>query len=139
MCRRRCFEFNGLTAARGYDALGRYASGYVCTSPPPTPCTGSVEKYGNSATFKGSQLQKLADTALDQAYHYSYDDFNRLTATNNTSNVPYYTYVYDRYGNRLQQNYMTYDGENRMTAVAGGGGGSYAYDGNGTHGARTGS
>jgi len=45
------------------------------------------------------------DTALNQQSTYGYDEFNRLTSQTVTLGpVQNYTYAYDRYGNRWQQN-----------------------------------
>jgi RHS repeat-associated protein len=59
-------------------------------------------------SFQGTppgSLTGSSDSALNQASSYSYDEFNRLTSrTVNSGTVANYTYVYDRYGNRWQQN-----------------------------------
>lgn len=46
------------------------------------------------------------DSALNQAITFSYDEFNRLSGRTVTAGQQQnYTYVYDRYGNRWQQNF----------------------------------
>ena len=60
--------------------------------------------YGTLGQWKGSQLQYLSDTVLNQQVTNGYDSFNRLTSRTVTSGtVQNYTYSYDRYGNRLTQ------------------------------------
>jgi RHS repeat-associated protein len=61
--------------------------------------------YGFSNGWKGQQLTGSSDTVLDQTSTYGYDEFNRLTSrTVISGTVQNYTYVFDRYGNRWQQN-----------------------------------
>jgi YD repeat-containing protein len=64
-------------------------------------------------------------TANDSAngnWTYTYDPFNRLLTSNATGQP--YTYAYDRFGNRWQQNgpyssQLGFDANNRITAVTG--------------------
>jgi hypothetical protein len=45
------------------------------------------------------------DTVLNQCINYGYDEFNRLSTRTVSSGTPQnFTYVYDRWGNRWQQN-----------------------------------
>ncbi len=43
------------------------------------------------------------DTGFNQCLNYGYDEFNRLASRSSAGNTEF-TYVYDRYGNRWQQN-----------------------------------
>ena len=68
-------------------------------------CSGGAQLYGYSAAWQGSRLQSSADSVQNYQATYGYDEFNRLTGLNVTSgSASSYSYVYDRYGNRWQQN-----------------------------------
>jgi RHS repeat-associated protein len=96
---------NGLSAVYGYDTLGRLNGGWVCNGSTSANCTGGTQSYGFSNAWKGVQLTGSSDTVLNQAITYGYDEFNRLTSrTVNTGASQNFTYVYDRWGNRWQQN-----------------------------------
>ena len=45
-----------------------------------------------------------ANDSSNGNWTYSYDQFNRLTGSNQNSGAAVYSYVYDRFGNRWQQN-----------------------------------
>ncbi len=45
-----------------------------------------------------------ANDSANGNWTYSYDDFNRLSGSNQNSGQSVYSYVYDRFGNRWQQN-----------------------------------
>ncbi len=45
-----------------------------------------------------------ANDSANGNWIYSYDDFNRLSGSNQNSGQSVYSYVYDRFGNRWQQN-----------------------------------
>jgi RHS repeat-associated protein len=45
-----------------------------------------------------------ANDSVNGNWTYSYDDFNRLSGSNQNSGQAVYSYVYDRFGNRWQQN-----------------------------------
>ncbi len=96
---------NGLNVYRSYDQLGRYAQQWVCNGPAAANCSGGTAVYGTASQWKGSQMQSQSDTALNQGVTFGYGDgFNRLTSRTVTSGtLENYTYVYDRYGNRVSQ------------------------------------
>ena len=96
---------NGLNIYRTYDTLTRPAAAFVCNGPAANSCSGGTQVYGTFGQWKGTQLQYLSDTLLNQQITYGYGDgFNRLTARTVTSGtVNNYTYGYDRYGNRTSQ------------------------------------
>jgi RHS repeat-associated protein len=88
---------NGLSGAYSYDALGRLNGGAVSSN--------GTEVYGFINGWKGQQLTASTDTVLGQTSTFGYDEFNRLTSRTVTSGTTQnYTWVYDRYGNRWQQN-----------------------------------
>ncbi len=88
---------NGLTGAYSYDALGRLGGGTVSSS--------GTQVYGFADGWRGKQLTGSSDSILAQGSTYGYDEFNRLNSrTVNAGTGPNYGWVYDRYGNRWQQN-----------------------------------
>ena len=95
---------NGLNVYRSYDAMGRLYGQWVCSGPANATCSGGTQMFGTLGQWKGSQLQNLSDTVLNQQVTNGYDGFNRLTSRTVTSGTPQnYTYSYDRYGNRVSQ------------------------------------
>jgi RHS repeat-associated protein len=99
---------NGLAAVHGYDALGRLNGGSLCSNSSTSLDCGGIPftVYNFTNGWKGSQLQHSTDTVLNQngqSATYGYDEFNRLSSRTINS-VQDYTWVYDRYGNRWQQN-----------------------------------
>jgi RHS repeat-associated protein len=96
---------NGLSSVYGYDTLGRLNGGWVCNGSTAASCTGGTQVYGFTNGWKGVQLQSSYDSVLGQTSTYGYDGFNRLGSRTVTSGTgPNYGWVYDRYGNRWQQN-----------------------------------
>ena len=68
-------------------------------------CPGGNQIYAYEVTWQGQRASSSADTALGQGRSYGYDEFNRLqSSTVNYGTVQNFTYVYDCYGNRWQQN-----------------------------------
>ena len=74
---------------------------------------GSTPIYNYSLTFAPNGNVLTANDSVNGNWNYSYDQFNRLVCANLASNgtcatpptgTPTYTYVYDRFGNRWQQN-----------------------------------
>jgi RHS repeat-associated protein len=69
--------------------------------------------YSYSLTFAPNGDVAAANDSVNGNWNYGYDAFNRLTCSNLVSNgtcasptsgIPTYSYVYDRFGNRWQQN-----------------------------------
>ena len=88
---------NGLANAYTYDTLGRLNGGKLTN--------GGTQVYAFSNTWKGTQLQGSIDSVLGQTSTYGYDGFNRLASRTVTAGtVTNYAWVYDRWGNRWQQN-----------------------------------
>jgi RHS repeat-associated protein len=96
---------NGLGVVNQYDGLGRVNQNRVCSGSIQPNCSGGAQVYGFGTGTVGSQIVASCDSVLGQCYNYGYDQFNRLA-----SGTVYYgpaqnfTYSYDRYGNRWQQN-----------------------------------
>ena len=96
---------NGLNVAITYDSLGRLNGSWVCKNSSQPGCTGGTQTYGsNVAARKGSQITNVSDNVTGQNTTYGYDEFNRLTSANFGSGAKTFSYVYNRYGNRSQQN-----------------------------------
>jgi RHS repeat-associated protein len=97
---------NGLSGVNTYDALGRMNGGWICSGSTSAFCSGGTQYYGFLDTWKGKQVIGECDTALNQCIGYADDEFNRLiiSQVNGGAAGPNYGWVYDRYGNRVQQN-----------------------------------
>jgi RHS repeat-associated protein len=94
---------NGLGVSRTYDGLGRYNGQWVCVGAPSVDC--SAIKYGFAVySRRGAQVLGVSDNVTGQFTTYGYDNFNRLQSANYGNGSQTYNYVYDRYGNRWQQN-----------------------------------
>jgi len=74
---------------------------------------GSTPIYNYSLTFAPNGNVLAANDSVNGNWNYSYDQFNRLVCANLASNgtcatpptgTPTYSYVYDSFGNRWQQN-----------------------------------
>jgi RHS repeat-associated protein len=97
---------NGLASVYHYDALGRLNGGWLCSGGSTSAfCNGGTPVYGFTTAWKQQQLTCSSDTALNQGTNYGYDEFSRLTSsTYNSGTVQSFSWVYDRWGNRWQQN-----------------------------------
>jgi len=96
---------NGLDVNYRYDTLGRVTGGFLCINTFQPNCTGgNGAVYGFATAYRGPRMTATDDTAINQHRDYSYDDFNRLSYTNIWNGQQTFSYVYDRYGNRWQQN-----------------------------------
>lgn len=129
----------GLAESDGYDARGRL--NYIFTSV--NTAAGNVGMLGSSyGLAPNGALTSLGDGA-SLNWAFTYDDFNRLQTTNNPLSAAY-SYKYDRYGNRWQQNganswNQTFDQNNHIVGwsydavgnLLSDGLHSYTYDGEG--------
>ena len=96
---------NGLTEVRSYDSLGRLSGGWLCSSSSVANCSGGTQLYAFTTNWRGTDLTSSCDTALNQCSSYGYDDFGRLSSkTVSSGNLGSFNYIYDRWGNRWQQN-----------------------------------
>jgi len=80
-----------------------------------TVTVGSGPAYSlSNLTFSGNGNVTAANDSANTNWTYTYDDFNRLKQATNTSTTPnqIYQYLYDRFGNRWQQNYVQGQGPN---------------------------
>ncbi|MBB6144701.1 RHS repeat-associated protein [Silvibacterium bohemicum] len=102
---------NGLSGYNTYDSLGRLNGKWVCTGNNPQPaCSASSMVNGFTMTWQGQQLKSSTDSVLPANGVYTYDDFNRLSLTNYVGSNYEFNEVYDRYGNRWQQNTVVGNG-----------------------------
>ena len=94
---------NGHTAVNGYDSMGRRTGFWVCNGSTQPTCAGQGGPYGFSINVQGVRLTSGIDTTMGP-FTLGYDEFNRLNYVNRYSGAQTFTNVYDRYGNRWQQN-----------------------------------
>jgi RHS repeat-associated protein len=68
-------------------------------------CSGGQERYGYWVTFQGQRVIQACDDGVGPCANFGYDELNRLTSRSPISGGQNaFTYVYDRYGNRWQEN-----------------------------------
>lgn len=106
----------------------------------------NIWKNGNSATTGYAPNGDIlySNDAASGAWSYTYDDFNRLATSNCTTNCPNgtaaqgFNYVYDRFGNRWQQNVtvgsgpqpqFTFDANNHIVGLTYDAAGNVLFDG----------
>jgi RHS repeat-associated protein len=81
----------------------------------------------------------VGSNCVNGNWTYQYDDFNRLKQATNASTNPnqIYQYLYDRFGNRWQQNQsqgtnyqtqLTFNGDNQINGISGVNGNPFQYD-----------
>lgn len=96
---------NGLDGVRAYDSMGRNTGGWVCSGTTQQFCTGGSQTYGYTVGWSGGRPNSACDTVLNRCSSFGYDEFNRIDSQTVTQGAAdNFTYVYDRYGNRWQQN-----------------------------------
>jgi RHS repeat-associated protein len=97
---------NGLYAPSTYDAAGQVSGGWVCSGSTTASCTGGTQLYGFTDSIVGHRLTSMTDTVQNEGASFGYDEFGRLKTQTHQSgtNVTSMNWVYDRYGNRTQQN-----------------------------------
>ncbi len=101
---------NGLYGITGYDAEDRTNLRKVCNGSTDSSynetCSGGSLYYWAILNTVGNQVKSMADSTVGEGSTENYDEFGRLSSQSysygwmNTS----INYVYDRYGNRWQQN-----------------------------------
>ncbi len=96
---------NGLGRAFRYDGLGRLNAEWVCSGSSQQNCSGGTQLYNYNTNFEGAEVLDTCDSVVGQCYAYGYDEFGRVaSASVYAGPVQNFSYVYDRYGNRTQQN-----------------------------------
>jgi RHS repeat-associated protein len=83
---------NGIVRNMVYDNRGRMTS----------LADGSI--YSFTLGYAPDSNIVTGNDYINGNWSYTYDGFNRISTANNSSNQQSYTYAYDRYSNRWQQN-----------------------------------
>jgi YD repeat-containing protein len=97
---------NGIVRTMGYDKRGRMTS----------LTDGSL--YSFTLGYAGDSDIVAGNDSINGNWNYTYDDFNRISYSNQNSGQQTFTYAYDRYSNRWQQNNnpeYTFNGNNQIT------------------------
>ena len=102
---------NGVVRTMGYDDRGRMTS----------LTDGSI--YSFTLGLAGDSNILTGNDSINGNWTYTYDGFNRISASNKNSGAQTFTYAYDRYSNRWQQNapqggpapQYTFNGNNQIT------------------------
>lgn len=92
---------NGLYGATYYDGAGRVSSLWACIGSTQQNCQGGTERYGAAAWWTGSYMTGMCDGVLGGCFNITYDPLGRLGSYTGSPNA--FSYIYDRYGNRIQQ------------------------------------
>ena len=96
---------NGLKGVALYDPQGRHTGQWVCNGSTSYNCTGGSEIWGYWILNRADRVIESCDDGIGPCANIGYDDLGRMTARNPVSGTQgQYTYGYDRYGNRWQQN-----------------------------------
>lgn len=84
-----------------YDALGRPVGNYVCSGTPSVNCQGETELDAYWIVMQG---QRVTEACTGPCTTYGYDEFNRLSSSNFNNGQQAFSWTYDRWGNRWDQN-----------------------------------
>jgi RHS repeat-associated protein len=87
----------GEIEAYGYDNRGRLQSSAITLN------NATIYSFNISSFAPNSDVLAVNDS-VNGNWTYSYDAFNRLVGANQNGGQAVYNYVYDRFGNRWQQN-----------------------------------
>ena len=121
---------NGINQVYTYDSVGRVNGGFVCSGSSAASCAGGTQYYGFVDNWLGARTTGGCDTINNRCEDFHYDDFSRLTSTTfNTSGTPQeFTWTYDRYGNRYQQNAQQSGPQPQLTFSANNQADTFTYD-----------
>lgn len=86
------------------DTLGNGLNENMGYSPRGIPQSYSSMPYSFSLGLAANGSVTSGNDSVNGNWTYSYDNFNRLAGSNKNAGAQTFSYVYDRYGNRLQQN-----------------------------------
>lgn len=96
---------NGLNEIMQYDGTGHTSSGSLCVGSTQPSCIGGTQMYTYTMGWRGDHALSGCDSVQGQCTNYGYDEFSRLSSRTVTQGTAQnFTYAYDRYGNRWQQN-----------------------------------
>ncbi|MBW8870041.1 MAG: hypothetical protein JF563_04585, partial [Acidobacteriales bacterium] len=93
---------NGYSQSTTYYPNGQLQGSWVCVGSPSPAC--SAQTYGFYLQWTGNHLTNVGDNITGQGTVYGYDEFNRLSSANYGNGAKTFSYSYDRYGNRWNQN-----------------------------------
>jgi RHS repeat-associated protein len=128
-----------LVSGLHYSAFGTFSSGTLGNGLPETATitprgwlqsvnvgtSGSVYSLSIASYAPNGDILQANDN-VNGNWVYTYDDFNRLVTSNKNNNQQAFSYVYDRFGNRWQQNVTAgtgpnpsyaFDAKNRITTT----------------------
>jgi RHS repeat-associated protein len=95
-----------LSVSVSYDT-SHFSSGSFSATPSGNALTGGTDNtlysFNISSFAPNGDVLSVGDS-VNGSWTYSYDAFNRLLGANQNNGQFVYSYVYDRYGNRWQQN-----------------------------------
>jgi RHS repeat-associated protein len=95
---------NGLITQKAYDAMGRNTGTWLCNNNSPDCMTsGSGTNFAAWAAMGTGRVFWRCDTVIGTCHDFPYDEFGRLAGSDSFGTITA-QYVYDRYGNRWQQN-----------------------------------
>jgi RHS repeat-associated protein len=131
---------NGLWGGRQYDSVGRPNAAFTCPNDSTAPYCGndfSALIFYSNTSIIGDEINFNCDTAVNICLSFNYDEFGRVTSSY-SYNTPEFSYAYDRYGNRWQQNSLqsgpspswSFNANNQITAFAYDAAGNLMNDGN---------
>ena len=122
-----------LVSGLHYSAFGTYSTGTLGNGLPETATITARGWLQSISVGTGGSVYSLsiasyapdgdvlqANDNVNGNWVYTYDDFNRLATANKNTNQQAFSYAYDRFGNRWQQNVTAGTGPNP----------SYAFDAN---------
>jgi len=94
-----------LSVSVSYDTAHFSSASFTATRSGPT-LTGGADNapYQFNLTYAPDGDVLSANDTVNGNWTYGYDPFNRLIGSNKNSGQQTYSYVYDRFGNRWQQN-----------------------------------
>jgi RHS repeat-associated protein len=99
---------NGLWGGLTYDSMGRPTAASTCTNDSTIEYCGwnfpAVIYFANEG-ISGGQVSWKCDTSLGMCQNYYYDEFGRMNSMTSNGGIAF-SYVYDRYGNRWNQNIL---------------------------------
>jgi RHS repeat-associated protein len=109
-----------LSAASQSSNPSQFSPPSFAMSPSGSTLTGGSGGYNFAIAYGPDGDVISGNDSSNGNWTYSYDDFNRLSGSNRNSGQAVYSYAYDRFGNRWQQNgpnsmQLSFNGANNRT------------------------